>query len=168
MLTYFSCRADASSGVKRKEFRYLDGARVAAGESPEGATMVLQFNDGTMHRLRCDDGDDRISRQVSAEAGSAERSVPMLGQLRGHYCCSTNHLAKLKPFQMLAPPCVMVQSDRPCNRRFYSRAVYSGHQLMFFYLYFWFWTNVMRLYYYALLHFPVFGYCYSILVNCNP
>ena len=65
VLTYFSCRADASSGVKRKEFRYLDGARVAAGESPEGATMVLRFNDGTMHRLRCDDGDDRVSRQVS-------------------------------------------------------------------------------------------------------
>ncbi|XP_043237792.1 oxysterol-binding protein-related protein 1-like [Amphibalanus amphitrite] len=63
VLTYFGCRADASSGVRRKEFRYLDGARVAAGESPEGATMVLQFNNGTMHRLRCDDGDDRVSRQ---------------------------------------------------------------------------------------------------------
>ena len=76
VLTYFRCRADASSGVRRQDFRYLDGARVAAGEGPQGASMVLRFNDGAMHRLRCDDGDDRVSRQVSqATQGQVSRSV---------------------------------------------------------------------------------------------
>ncbi|XP_037082004.1 oxysterol-binding protein-related protein 2-like [Pollicipes pollicipes] len=63
VLTYFSSRGDASSGVKRKDFKYLDGARVASDGDPEGATLVVRFSDGTMHRLRCDDGDDRVSRQ---------------------------------------------------------------------------------------------------------
>ena len=82
VLTYFRCRADASSGVRRQEFRYLDGARVAAGESPHGATMVLRFNDGTMHRLRCDDGDDRVSRQVSqvTQGQPAGQSGQLAGQ----------------------------------------------------------------------------------------
>ena len=42
--------------------------------------MVLRFNDGTMHRLRCDDGDDRVSRQVST-GGRDDRLIGVTRQI---------------------------------------------------------------------------------------
>jgi len=66
VITYFSCRADACSGVRRKDFKYLDGARVVSVDSDEGS-FLLNFSDGTVHRLSVlNDGDEaqRIGRQV--------------------------------------------------------------------------------------------------------
>lgn len=62
VLTYFGSRGDASAGVRRKDYKYLDGAKVAPLDDSEGATIGLYFNDGTMHRLRCP-SEDPISRQ---------------------------------------------------------------------------------------------------------
>ncbi|RZF34644.1 hypothetical protein LSTR_LSTR012726 [Laodelphax striatellus] len=50
VLTYFNSRADATSGVKRKDFKYLDGARSIPAEVAPSAFNIL-FNDGAVHRL---------------------------------------------------------------------------------------------------------------------
>lgn len=50
VLTYFTTRADASSGVKRRDFKYLDGARASPSELALSAFNV-DFSDGTIHKL---------------------------------------------------------------------------------------------------------------------
>lgn len=50
VLTYFTTRADASSGVKRRDFKYLDGARGEPSDLAPSA-FVIYFSDGTSHRL---------------------------------------------------------------------------------------------------------------------
>jgi hypothetical protein len=66
VMAYFACRADACSGVKRKDFKYLDGARIVPLDSDE-CSFLINFSDSTVHRLSVvNDGDDtqQISRQV--------------------------------------------------------------------------------------------------------
>ncbi|KAL1123279.1 hypothetical protein AAG570_002365 [Ranatra chinensis] len=50
VLTYFNSRADASSGVKRRDFKYLDGAKANALDLT-ASTFCLYFSDGTVHKL---------------------------------------------------------------------------------------------------------------------
>ncbi|KAK9504836.1 hypothetical protein O3M35_009016 [Rhynocoris fuscipes] len=50
VLTYFTTRADASSGVKRRDFKYLDGARASPSDLAASAFNV-DFSDGTTHKL---------------------------------------------------------------------------------------------------------------------
>lgn len=67
MLTYFNSRADASSGVKRKDFKYLDGARGVPSDLALSAFTIL-FSDGTIHRLSVpidtEDSSGEVNRQV--------------------------------------------------------------------------------------------------------
>ncbi|KAK4295972.1 hypothetical protein Pmani_031503 [Petrolisthes manimaculis] len=51
VLTFFSSRADASSGVRRRDYKYLDNAKVIPMIGGDGAMFLLQYNDGTCHRL---------------------------------------------------------------------------------------------------------------------
>ena len=51
VMTFFNSRADASSGVRRRDYKYLDGAKVTAMLGGDGAMFVIQYNDGTSHRL---------------------------------------------------------------------------------------------------------------------
>lgn len=51
VLTFFSSRADASSGVRRRDYKYLDNAKVIQMIGGDGAMFLLQYNDGTCHRL---------------------------------------------------------------------------------------------------------------------
>ncbi|CAB3386943.1 Hypothetical predicted protein [Cloeon dipterum] len=65
VMAYFACRADACSGVKRKDFKYLDNARMVPIDSDE-CSFLVNFSDSTVHRLSVvNDGDDtqQISRQ---------------------------------------------------------------------------------------------------------
>nr|XP_024214050.1 oxysterol-binding protein-related protein 1-like [Halyomorpha halys] len=50
VLTYFTTRADATSGVKRRDFKYLDGAKAEPIDLAPSAFHV-HFSDGTTHRL---------------------------------------------------------------------------------------------------------------------
>lgn len=66
VLAYFPSRADACSGVKRKDFKYLDGARVMPLDC-DGCSFLVNFSDSTVHRLsvlNCGDSGQQISRQV--------------------------------------------------------------------------------------------------------
>lgn len=51
VLTFFNSRADASSGVGRRDFKYLDSAKVVSGIGGEQAAFIIQYSDGTRHRL---------------------------------------------------------------------------------------------------------------------
>nr|XP_027220994.1 oxysterol-binding protein-related protein 1-like [Penaeus vannamei] len=51
VLTFFNSRADASSGVRRRDYKYLDNSKVVPMVGGDGAMFVLQYNDGTCHRL---------------------------------------------------------------------------------------------------------------------
>lgn len=68
-MTYFTTRADASSGVKRRDFKYLDGARAEPSDLAPSAFTVY-FSDGTSHRLSApitpDDPTGQLARQVSS------------------------------------------------------------------------------------------------------
>ncbi|XP_021913454.1 oxysterol-binding protein-related protein 1-like [Zootermopsis nevadensis] len=50
VLTYFGSRADAASGFKRKDFKYLDGANILPLEC-DTSTFVVRFSDSAVHRL---------------------------------------------------------------------------------------------------------------------
>lgn len=68
MLTYFNNRADAMSGVKRKDWKYLDGAKGMASDLALSAFTIL-FSDGSIHRLSvpisCEDSSGELTRMVS-------------------------------------------------------------------------------------------------------
>lgn len=66
VLTYFNSRADASSGVKRKDFKYLDGARGVPGEIAPSAFNIL-FSDGTVHRLSVPIDTEDITGEVNRQ-----------------------------------------------------------------------------------------------------
>nr|XP_053654669.1 oxysterol-binding protein-related protein 1-like [Cherax quadricarinatus]XP_053654670.1 oxysterol-binding protein-related protein 1-like [Cherax quadricarinatus]XP_053654671.1 oxysterol-binding protein-related protein 1-like [Cherax quadricarinatus] len=51
VLTFFNSRADASSGVRRRDYKYLDNSKVIPMVGGDGAMFVIQYNDGTCHRL---------------------------------------------------------------------------------------------------------------------
>ncbi|XP_064096218.1 oxysterol-binding protein-related protein 1-like isoform X2 [Macrobrachium nipponense] len=51
VLTFFNSRADASSGVRRRDYKYLDNCKVLTTIGGDGAIFVIQYNDGTCHRL---------------------------------------------------------------------------------------------------------------------
>jgi len=89
-MAYFACRADACSGVKRKDFKYLDGARVVPLDTDE-CSFLVNFSDSTVHRLSVvNDGDDtqQISRQVL---------YPNVSRFK--------HLFKFSPFLEVAECC---------------------------------------------------------------
>ncbi|XP_069689712.1 oxysterol-binding protein-related protein 1 isoform X2 [Periplaneta americana] len=50
VLTYFNSRADAATGFKRKDFKYLDGANILPLEC-DTSTFVVHFSDSAVHRL---------------------------------------------------------------------------------------------------------------------
>ncbi|PNF37145.1 hypothetical protein B7P43_G00419, partial [Cryptotermes secundus] len=50
VLTYFSNRADAATGFKRKDFKYEDGANIVPLEC-DSSTFMVHFSDGAVHRL---------------------------------------------------------------------------------------------------------------------
>lgn len=50
VLSYYRNRADASSGIKRKHFKYMDDAKVAPKVGDDYA-FCIQFNDGATHTL---------------------------------------------------------------------------------------------------------------------
>ncbi|XP_076063131.1 oxysterol-binding protein-related protein 1-like isoform X2 [Oratosquilla oratoria] len=60
VLTFFNKRADACSGVNRRDYKYMDGAKVvpAPGDS---AMFVVHYNDGTCHRLSATPDHQRAS-----------------------------------------------------------------------------------------------------------
>lgn len=67
VLTYFNSRADASTGFKRKDFKYLDTANILPLEC-DSSTFVVHFSDGAVHRLSVvnyGETTGQISRQVS-------------------------------------------------------------------------------------------------------
>lgn len=51
VLTFFNSRADASSGVRRRDYKYLDNCKVVPMIGGDGAMFIIQYNDGTCHRL---------------------------------------------------------------------------------------------------------------------
>ena len=51
VITFFNSRADASSGVRRRDYKYLDGAKIMPMVGGDGSIFVIQYNDGTNHRL---------------------------------------------------------------------------------------------------------------------
>ncbi|KAK7058765.1 Oxysterol-binding protein-related protein 1, partial [Halocaridina rubra] len=51
VLTFFNSRADASSGVRRRDYRYLDNSKIITTLGGDGAIFIIQYNDGTCHRL---------------------------------------------------------------------------------------------------------------------
>ena len=51
VLTFFNSRADASSGVRRRGYKYLDNCKVVPMIGGDGAMFIIQYNDGTCHRL---------------------------------------------------------------------------------------------------------------------
>ncbi|XP_045625441.1 oxysterol-binding protein-related protein 1 [Procambarus clarkii] len=51
VLTFFNSRADASSGVRRRDYKYLDNSKVIPMVGGDGAMFVIQYNDGACHRL---------------------------------------------------------------------------------------------------------------------
>jgi hypothetical protein len=66
VLTYFNSRADAATGFKRKDFKYLDGANILPLES-DTSTFVVHFSDSAVHRLSVvnyGETTGQISRQV--------------------------------------------------------------------------------------------------------
>lgn len=66
VLTYFNSRADAATGVKRKDFKYLDGANILPLEC-DTSTFVVHFSDSAVHRLSVvnyGETTGQISRQV--------------------------------------------------------------------------------------------------------
>lgn len=66
VLTYFGSRADAASGFKRKDFKYLDGANILPLEC-DTSTFVVRFSDSAVHRLSVvnyGETTGQISRQV--------------------------------------------------------------------------------------------------------
>jgi hypothetical protein len=66
VLTYFSTRADAATGFKRKDFKYLDRANILPLEC-DSSTFVVHFSDGAVHRLSVvnyGETTGQISRQV--------------------------------------------------------------------------------------------------------
>ncbi|XP_044741981.1 oxysterol-binding protein-related protein 1-like [Chrysoperla carnea] len=65
VLTYFNNRADASSGVKRKDFKYLDGARITPLVT-DSASFLVQFSDSTIHKLSVVN-DGQVSGQISRQ-----------------------------------------------------------------------------------------------------
>ncbi|KAF4527966.1 hypothetical protein B566_EDAN014958 [Ephemera danica] len=65
VLAYFPTRADACSGVKRKDFKYLDEARVLPLDC-DSCSFLVNFSDSTVHRLsvlNCGESGQQISRQ---------------------------------------------------------------------------------------------------------
>lgn len=68
VLTYFNNRADAMSGVKRKDWKYLDGAQGMASDIALSAFTIM-FSDGSIHRLSvpvsCEDSSGELTRMVS-------------------------------------------------------------------------------------------------------
>ncbi|XP_014252702.1 oxysterol-binding protein-related protein 1 isoform X2 [Cimex lectularius] len=66
VLTYFNSRADASSGVKRRDFKYLDGGLAVASDLAPSA-FCIDFSDGTSHKLSvllsADDPTGELTRQ---------------------------------------------------------------------------------------------------------
>ncbi|KAK6630330.1 hypothetical protein RUM44_004997 [Polyplax serrata] len=57
VLTYFNSRGDGSTGLKRKDFKYLDGAKVTPLEH-DHCTFIVHFSDGAVHRLSVIDYSD--------------------------------------------------------------------------------------------------------------
>lgn len=77
VLAYFPSRADACSGVKRKDFKYLDGARVMPLDC-DGCSFLVNFSDSTVHRLsvlNCGESGQQISRQVKCLLSQFECSI---------------------------------------------------------------------------------------------
>ncbi|XP_049776943.1 oxysterol-binding protein-related protein 1-like [Schistocerca cancellata] len=86
VLTYFNSRADASTGFKRKDFKYLDGANILPLDC-DNSSFVVHFSDGAVHRLSVvnyGETTGQISRQkwINAFSEHAEFSTHYLSQ--GH------------------------------------------------------------------------------------
>lgn len=81
VLTYFNNRADASSGVKRKDFKYLDGARITPLVT-DSASFLVQFSDSTIHKLSIVN-DGQISGQISRQKWI--NSLNEHAEFSGHY-----------------------------------------------------------------------------------
>uniref|UniRef100_A0A146KXB4 Oxysterol-binding protein n=3 Tax=Lygus hesperus TaxID=30085 RepID=A0A146KXB4_LYGHE len=87
VLTYFQSRADASSGVKRRDFKYLDGA-VATASDLTSSTFNIDFSDGTTHKL---------SVSISAEDPSGEIGrQKWLSALGEHIAFNTHYMSQGK------------------------------------------------------------------------
>ncbi|RXG70226.1 Tankyrase-1 [Armadillidium vulgare] len=51
VLTFFNSRADASSGVGRRDYKYLDSAKLVSAIGGEQSAFLIQYSDRTRHRL---------------------------------------------------------------------------------------------------------------------
>jgi len=72
VLTYYNSRGDGTSGTKRRDFKYLDGARVLPVEH-DCCTLVIHFSDSAVHRLSV--------VEVKEGGGSVDRQVRMDSEL---------------------------------------------------------------------------------------
>ncbi|BES91885.1 Ankyrin repeat [Nesidiocoris tenuis] len=87
VLTYFQSRADASSGVKRRDFKYLDRA-VATPSDLTLSTFNIDFSDGTTHKL---------SVSISAEDPTGEIGrQKWLSALAEHIAFNTHYMCQGK------------------------------------------------------------------------
>lgn len=63
VLNYYPSRADSTASLKnkRRDYKYLDSARVSA--MPTLASFVVHFNDGSFHRLSVVSNDEKAQVQ---------------------------------------------------------------------------------------------------------
>ncbi|KAL0268447.1 UNVERIFIED_CONTAM: hypothetical protein PYX00_010395 [Menopon gallinae] len=85
VLTYFNSRGDGSTGMKRKDFKYLDGAKVTPLEH-DSYTFIIHFSDTAIHRLSVVEYEDQPS------SGQIERQkwINALNEhiaFNNHYVC---------------------------------------------------------------------------------
>ncbi|GLH04037.1 Poly [ADP-ribose] polymerase tankyrase [Gryllus bimaculatus] len=86
VLTYFNNRADASTGFKRKDFKYLDGANILPLEC-DNSSFVVHFSDGAIHRLSVvnyGETTGQISRQKWMNAFSEHAAFSTHYLTQGH------------------------------------------------------------------------------------
>lgn len=80
VLSYYNSRADALAGVKRKDYKYLDGAQGVSSDLTL-STFTVMFSDGTIHHLSVPIASEDVTGELTRMVGSARSFKQVAGSI---------------------------------------------------------------------------------------